>query len=258
MKWILILCCLLFTSTYVFSMCLSSAISVWPKATLINANPVIIVEGYGTSQDLVAKMTDKHPVYLQSGNHRVALTLISKHESNFLTTQVLLKPEEILMIGSVYEIVVENLDSSVLSDFMHSSISPKSRPKWMVMPIVDNVAPVFEKEPSEVSNTYIPLGCGPKISVNFDCSVKEASTCYVKATVTSQKHPKQFGYSYYLPIINGMIELGRDMCSGAFKILPGDEYEVVFQLMDASGNHGSTITKRLPFVAPSSSTLSRR
>lgn len=225
--------------------CTFSGIWVWPKSDSINANGVVIIDGYATDREHVKNITHKYPAFLQSNSHKVPLLLMDFNEGGVLINQVVLKPSELLIAGDAYQLVIDGLDAS---DFVYPSNGKGKKKQWFARPVIDSVPPVFAKYPIEKYKSLVSYGCDPAIFVNFKCEVIEASACWVKTKVTSKTTGQHT--AYYLYIRDGEISVGHGMCSGAFDLDFGAGYEVEFQLMDASGNLGAPFGDKITFVAP--------
>jgi hypothetical protein len=57
--------------------------------------------------------------------------------------------------------------------------------------------------------------------------------------------------SYYIVPDSDKIYVGHGMCSGAFVFDEGNNYELEFTFMDASGNFTSWTGERIKFTKPS-------
>lgn len=245
MERLLVLIAILFAAIGLHADCTFRGIWMWPSNDSINANGIVIIEGYASDREHVKNIAVKYPAYLLSANHKVLLQVLDYNEGGMLLNQVVLKPSELLMTGETYELVIDGLD---VSKFGYSGKGIGVTKKWQVKSTIDTTAPVFISYPIEKYKSYVAYGCGPAISVNFHCTVTDDSACLVKAQVKHKKTGRVV--TYYLKIRDGEISVGHGMCTGEFDLELGDSYEVVFQLMDASGNLGMAIDKSIAFIAP--------
>ncbi len=70
----------------------------------------------------------------------------------------------------------------------------------------------------------------------------------IKTTVKNLKTGKET--TYYIQPEEGKINVGHDMCSGAFDFDDSENYEVGFSFMDASGNLTEWTGDRIKFTKP--------
>ena len=119
--------------------------------------------------------------------------------------------------------------------------------KWTVEEGKDIQKPVFANKPIESKKVLEYYGCGPEIWVVFNHQVKDNSEYLIKAEVTNLATNKKT--SYYLTTNENEIYIGHGMCSGAFKLINGQDYTVKFQILDASGNLSNS-TAKIKFTAP--------
>jgi hypothetical protein len=229
-------------------MCAWNGLSAFPSGRTLRQNPIIVIDGYAASQGVVKGLKKQYPVYLVNGKQKIKLNVKEILVGQFRLTQAVLVPETNLTVGLEYTLVIDNLpkDESLLR---WNDELKKSEPiVYLVLEGIDIVKPTFNTTPKELKKSLIYYGCGPSINVVFDCNVNESSEYLVKATVKSIKSRKE--NSYYLEPDKGILNIGHGMCSGAFNFDKGDNYEIEFSILDASGNLTTWTGDRLRFTKP--------
>lgn len=234
---------LLTLSTNLVAKCAGSHLTFFPFGEEIKQNTIFMVEGY-RYEEIINGLNKKYPIYLRSGNQKVKLVIFDKQIGEYGLSQVLMKPIEILKTGTEYEIVIENFP---VHEPLHKSKTEVFR-KWKVKFGMDTDPPKFKEYPKEVNRESAFYGCGPAVFVNFSCKVNENSGYLVK-TVLKNLTTGSIKV-YYLTSQNDIVEVGHNMCSGAFALKSEENYEVAFSLIDASGNENLTGQKIIRFKAP--------
>jgi len=220
--------------------CIDSGISVWPNTNEFSLNSVLIIEGFGNSQNIIRGLNSKHKIYLKSDNGKVSLEIIKIYEGQYGLTQALLKPAGELIVGSTYTLEIDSLDAYPKEDSQVFT--------WIVTNNLDNEAPVWKQEPTFVSKHKMMFGCGPEVYVNFCVCIQDKSPV---AVLTKLKDLKTGKVTEYLVTPEStLLRIGHNMCSGAFDFENDGTYEITFSLMDACGNKNETFTKAIQFTSP--------
>lgn len=113
---------------------------------------------------------------------------------------------------------------------------------WKVR-AVERAAPSFAAAPQLGVLQFEALGCGPASVIPV--KVQTAPGVMVEAALTVDGKTT----TAVLPVKNGFVELGHEMCSGAFELAPGTKASVVLTPVDVSGARGEA-SAALSFVAP--------
>jgi len=228
--------------------CSGSGIGVWPYTSNLKANPVIVIEFYGSSQQIVSGLNNKYSIYLKSGKEKISLLIIEVCKGQFRLIQVIVKPATELKAGKEYQLMIDNLPGYEGIHKWNKETHKTETPAWKVLKEADTEFPVWTKLPKFNSKYYAMFGCGPSFGIVFDLAAADASPVLIKTTVRNTKTGK---YStYYLEPADNKISVGHNMCSGAFDFDSNDPYEVSFALMDASGNPGCFASQPLRFTRP--------
>lgn len=218
----------------VWGECAPGALTVFPGGATLNRNPVLMIEGYGECQSLIHRLGKQNAVYLTAGSRRIKLVVNEVRVGQFELTQAILVPETVLDAGTTYRLQIDQLPAYYPIYRWNEAAKRTEELVYVTNQKIDVQPPVVSRQPREIGKTHISYGCGPEVTVNFDCPVSENESVLVKATVTD----KRTGTSatYFLEPTNKQIKIGHGMCSGAFRLIPAGEYEVTFSFMDVSGN----------------------
>ena len=232
-----------------FADCAGTGIYFWPSGETIKQNPIIVIDGYAESQNVIVGLNKKYPIYLKAGVKKIKLTVKEILIGEFYLTQAVLTADHTLEAGKDYELFIDNLPEfeRPLRKW-NSRTKEYEKLKWTVVEGSDNISPTWTEKPTETKKTLVYYGCGPATFVHFNFRVEEQSGFLIKTTVTNQKTKKVT--SYYLEPNDSNLHVGHGMCSGAFKFKGGDEFEISFDIMDASGNLTSWTEQKMFFTKP--------
>jgi len=248
MKHSFILFAFLISAAIAKADCSSSGIGVWPRTSNLKVNPVIVIEFYGASQQIVAGLNNKHSIYLKSGEEKIRLMIIEVCKGQFRLTQVIVKPATELKAGKEYQLMIDNLPEYESIHKWNKETHKTEAPAWKVLKEADTEFPTWTTLPKFNSKYFSMFGCGPSLGIVFDVAAADASPVLVKTTVRNTKTGQ---YStYYLEPADNKISVGHSMCSGAFDFDSDEPYEVSFALMDASGNPGCLASPPYRFTRP--------
>jgi hypothetical protein len=230
-------------SSHLSAKCASGGLDFFPTGKEIKLNSIFMVEGYN-SESIINGINKEYPIYLKSDNHIVKLKILERRLGAYGLSQVLLQPTELLMANKEYEIIIDNYP---VNEPLRRKKSEVFR-KWKVINKKDIKKPMFEDFPKEVRKVSEMYGCRPEVFVKFRFNVSDESECLIKTVVRDIKTNGQ--RTYYLPISKGEVEVGHNMCAGAFKYEYDEDYEVTFSIIDASGNENSKDAKTIAFKSP--------
>ena len=225
-----------------FAKCKSSNIKVFPKTGEISLNSIFIVEGYGTSQNVIQGLNSKYRIYLKSDNSVISLQIIKSYKGQYGITQAILKPIGKLVENKTYTLYIDSLDQYEKEDFYRNDF------KWTVNNNIDNDIPLWTLKPQYKSKQKIEYGCGPATFVDFCVCINDISPVLVFTRLKELKTGKIS--EYFVTPDSTSLRIGHEMCYGEFDFLDGEKYEVSFSLMDASGNKNDTLTSIIKFISP--------
>ena len=240
MKKNIILSLILFFNFNLFADCKNSYISVFPNKNNISSNSIFFIEAYGESESLINQLNKKHKIYLQSGNKKVNLIVKEILKGAKFISQAKLLPEKTLEVGLTYLLIIDSLNSEMSSIF--------SQRIYNVSKTMDLAKPNIISKPKYKSKALKHYGCGPEAYVNFTFNIKDSFELIVKTRLKNLKTGKT--ETYYIVPKNNEISVGYGMCSGAFNLEEGYNYEVKFYFTDASGNGTTWKNKGIQFTAP--------
>lgn len=229
--------------------CTGSGLYFWPSNGQLLENPMLMIEGYANSQEIIHQLNQDHRIYLRSDQESVSLTVQEICVGQFYLTQALLVPERSLKPGSTYQLVIENTpdDLNPLRTW-NSSTASYEPVQWTVIAGTDTIAPTWTQKPDESKKTLVRYGCGPSMHVHFNFAIYDESPLLIKATVIATKSKKST--SYYLDATDlTSVAIGHGMCSGAFTFDETD-YTVSFDLLDGSGNQSTWEYEPVKFSRP--------
>lgn len=242
--FVLLLCCPFNSPLY--SRCANHGIYFTGSSTTLSQSGMIILEFYGSSQQLIPELNKKYPVYLKSSQGKTSLFVKQILKGQFRITQVLLMPDKPLDALLTYTFRIDKLPKEESVGSMYG----KKATVFTVNSAAGKSKPVFEQEPSECKKTFASFGCGPARWVYFKVVLSDTACRLIKASVKSTISGEVT--EYILPIENGVVKIGHGMCSGAFSF-EEEHYAIVFSLLDPEGKEsGKSGTIR--FTAPIAAT----
>jgi len=235
-------------ATTSYAKCSSNGLTVWPSAKTIKQNAVFVVDGFAESQKVVKGLGASYEAYLQSGSQHILLQVKELLIGQYELTQAVLRPVSSLEVGKQYELVIRDKGSKTTIEL--GTIFRPTKVLYTVAAGTDHLPPSWKVLPHEQTKSYIEMGCGPEIFVDFVGAVQDQSEYLVKASVKNLTSGKVA--SYYLPLgPDGLIKIGHSMCAGAFSLERAKRFSVVFTLMDTSANITSWVGKPILFTSPS-------
>lgn len=242
---------ILIFSTQIYANCSGAPIKFWPKEKTINRNSIIMIEG-DMNPYILNELNNNYPIYLNSSNHKVKLLVQEILIGEYYTAQVILRPEEELIIGQTYHLYSDSLsDNDILLKKRNPTTLKMEPVSWMVdWEAIDTIRPAFTSTPTEIKKILdcYSSSCGEEIRVVFNADVEDQSEILVKTTVRDKKKNKTA--TFYLVRKRDRVAVGHGICYGAFNIKRGGEYEVEFSLIDASGNVSIETTSKIAFSVP--------
>lgn len=254
MKHLVLIALTIFLTTIASAKCGYDGIWCINKSATLNKNGLIILNFYSHSQPVVAELNKKHPVWLNSSGDKVKLEVIQIYQGEWKETQVVLKPVAALKVNETYILTIDNVETK--PERYDNSLHRYEPVKFTISNTMDNEIPVFASLPTVKKKTEHGGKCvGFGSWVHFNINGQDRSELFVKASVKNLTTGKTT--SYILNIIDGETKVGGGICeSDAFKLENSDQFEVVFQLMDESGNK-SAVTLGIVFTKPTYENVAR-
>jgi len=235
MKKILLFLILILNANLSFAECSSSGMQFLPNSTTISLNSMFVIEGYFYSQQTVLTFENRDVYLLSENGAKVNLKLIQILKGQMSLTQAVFKAETQLQPKTKYFIKYSNETLSEISERKKWNATSKKNEEiyWETNKDINyeelkpNLKIKFDK--TEV----IHYGCGPSANANFEISNSNNLEIWYKTEVieisTNTKH------IYYLTSYKNKINVGQDMCSGAFTYKKSGKYRVRFVPMNIDG-----------------------
>ncbi len=251
MKQITLVLMFLVISIKAWADCPMGRVELWPSGNSIYENSLIVINGYGLSQEFILQLNKKYPIFLISGKVKVVLTINEIITTEAGLTQAVLIPAKTLTPGSQYQIFIANIPKDQVPETTtwNQQTNKYEFPIWTVIKGKDIDKPLWKLKPKEVKKTYIQYGCGPEYYVHFNFQVLDQSEILIKTSVTSLSSNKIIS-CYLKPEDAIELKVGRGMCGGAFSFSDGENFDVTFDVMDASGNITKWIDNKISFTKP--------
>lgn len=251
MKLLILFIFLISGSSEGFAYCLKYVIDFWPKEKTIKQNSIIIINGYGGSQKVINKLNRKYPIYLKSGAHKVNLKVKEIINGDNIRQAILILDEK-LEADKEYLLFIDNLPEKHFSGYRSGDYIPETKKyyfaKWTVENGIDTVYPIWKVKPVEKSKSYKEYGCGPAAYVHFRFVAEDKSSYVIKAKIINSLTKRKS--EYFLEPGDSILMVGYGMCSGPFRFKYGANFEVSFDIMDASGNLTEWTDNRILFTKP--------
>ena len=234
-----------------FAKCTSSGLLTFPKNGTIKQNSLIMIEGYATSQKIINSLNQDYPIYLQSEGHKVKLNVKSTYKGMFEITQAILQPDEKLIAGRTYQLIIDKLDEfdKALLTKWNSETNESEPITWKVDDGTDTETPKLLNQPELIDKKTIHYGCGPAIYADFKIQTKDESGLLIKTELMDLESGEST--TYFLSFEDSeILSVGHGMCSGAFDYRENEKYKIRFSLMDICGNENLEWTTWIEFESP--------
>ncbi len=235
--------------------CVGNGLSAFVVQNDSKQMPIIVFQGYAGSQPIIFELNKKYHIYLKNGRKKIKLIVKEINVGQFMVTQAILMPEEKLVIGKEYVVIIDDLPKYEELNRFDRKIPANQVTQFVAGAEKDtnkDVKTLFASTPKEISKEFTMFGCGPAMSVTFDLgkSKTETISTLVKVTVKDVKTGKES--TYYLPASNNQVSVGHGMCEGAFTfdMASGYEYEVKFAVTDFSKNTQIWESEKVKFTSP--------
>lgn len=247
MRKLVIIQVLLLMSLSVIGKCLSESLTFWPNNNDINLNPIFVIDGYGSSQEIIMELGKAHRVFLKSKNEEVELIVTEVNVGLYHLTQAVLKPKTDLTPNTDYKLIIRGIANDKVKKY-NTETHIDEDVVWTTSNSIDKQAPIWTALPVEFDKFYQEYGCGPATYVNFKYEVKETSELLFRVTLKSLD--TDIENTYYIQKEDEMIKVGHGMCSGAFDFIHGRRYSAKIDILDSSGNISKWTDSSITFTKP--------
>ncbi len=216
----------------VLAMCMEEALTVWPPpGQLLPVNGQLVLEGYGRTQEPVARIAVYSPRLVAEGDE-VPLRVIAIHRGEKRLTQAVLQPERPLQPDRRYAL---RLKQPVAPDAPELPARVwRNDMQWMISR-PDVTPPRWREVPRIAGQEVEEFGCGPSIHVAVSAFVEDDGP---RVQVLAEVRRAEGGtpVRFRLTPKAGKVEVGHDMCSGGFVLEAGVRYTVRLVAVDMAGN----------------------
>lgn len=240
----------LFSHSQLFGACAPGFIATWPKTNTIPKNPIFIVKGYGNLQGLVKKMGQGWKISLVSTTDTVQCFQTEFYKGQIQISQICLKPQRDLLEGHEYRFYSPKLKKWLYDHRKEASCFRWEEfiSEWNVKGNRDEKPPFWLAPPKFKRKLLRHLACGPVAYAIFYCLTSDSSSLLVKALVRKKGSKRKD--IFLLEPTDNEIFVGTGMCSAAFGLKLGKDFEVEFTLVDASGNETPWKGPPIKFQSP--------
>lgn len=249
MKKIVILLVLTLSVKPLFADCAEMGMQFLPSTKEISLNSMFIIEGYSFSQNIIKSFKER-TVYLESENGElIKLDLQEILTGQMQLTQATFCPTSELKPNTKYFLKYADQTENEVGEMTTYNREKNESEKvyWIttdkksIEQLNNNLTLEFEK------TNFVYYGCGPEASAIFKIKNKPESEIWYKTEVLETETNKKS--VYYIKEWNGTLNVGHDMCSGAFKFKRKGKYKVRFTPMNIDGNSLKT-TEWTTFESP--------
>jgi hypothetical protein len=216
----------------VLALCMEESLTVWPPpGQPLPVNGQLVLEGYGRTQEPVARIAEHSPRLVTEGDE-VPLRIIAIHRGEKRLTQAVLQPERPLQPDRRYAL---RLKQPVASDVPELPARVwRNDLEWMISR-PDVTPPRWREVPRTTGQELEEFGCGPAIHVAVSALVEDDGP---RVQVLAEVRRAEGGtpVRFRLTPKGEKVEIGHDMCSGGFELQAGVQYTVRLVAVDMAGN----------------------
>ena len=235
MKKLILVLLLTFSIKSAFADCSSMGMQFFPSTKEISLNSMFIIQGYAFSQKTINSFKNR-TIYLESENGElIKLNLQELLKGQMQLTQAIFCPASKLKSHTKYFLKYSDQTENEGKEMMQYNKEKKEREKvyWKTSDkkSIDNLKSnlTIEFEKTEVRF----YGCGPKANAIFKIKNRPEPEIWYKTEVIETGTNKKF--VYYIKEWNKKLNVGHDMCSGAFTFNRKGKYKVRFTPMNTDG-----------------------
>ena len=235
MKSIILILFFTFGIKSAFADCSGSGMNFFPSTQEISLNSMFIIQGYAFSQKTINSFKNR-TIYLESENGElIVLELQELLKGQMQLTQAFFRPVSELKPNTTYTLKYSDQTENEGREMTRYNREKKEREKvyWKTTnkKSIDNLNSnlTLEFEKTEV----VHYGCGPEANAIFKIKNKPKSEVWYKTEVIELETNKKS--VYYIKEWNGTLNVGHDMCSGAFTFNRKGKYKVRFTPMNIDG-----------------------
>ena len=235
MKKFILLLLIVFGIKSSFAECSMSGMQFFPEQKEISLNSRFIIQGYAFSQKTINSFKER-TVYLESENGElIELNLQELLIGQMQLTQAIFCPTSELKPNTKYFLKYSDQTENEGREMMQynrdkkewEKVYWKTTAKKTLESLNSNLTLEFEK--TEV----IHYGCGPEANAIFKIKNKTESEIWYKTEVIETE--TNMKSVFYIKEWNEKLNVGHNMCSGAFSFKRKGKYKVRFTPMNTDG-----------------------
>lgn len=235
MKKILLIIIIIIGVNSAYARCTSSGIQIFPEQKEISQNSMFIIEGYSSSQVTIESFKTR-TIYLESeSGEKIELIMQEILKGQMDLTQAIFKPNRELNPNTKYFLKYSN-QTEKESKEMKRWNSEKNERELVYWETTNkkNVELLNKKLKIKYQNTKVDyFGDGPSANASFKVKNKAKAVVWYKTELiditTNEKT------IFYIRELKGSLDVGHNMCSGAFTYNKEGEYKVRFTPMNIDG-----------------------
>lgn len=235
MKKILSFIIFTFGLNFVSAECGMSGMQFFPEKKDISLNPMFIIQGYSFSQKTVESFKERN-VFLESENGElILLNLQEVLQGQMNLNQAIFKPVKPLQSNTKYFLQYSNQTQGEISEMFRwnpiTRISEKVYWQTSDIQAIELLNPTLKINYKKTAVTH--FGCGPSSHAVFEVLNKNNIEIWYKTEVIElSTNTKTI---FYITEWQNRINVGHDMCSGAFRFKNKGQYKVSFTPMNIDG-----------------------
>lgn len=236
----------------VSAQCSSSHVTFFPKSETLQQNSLIVIEGNGMAQKVINELTFFHPIYLQSGSHKVNLKLEEIRSGQKDETQILLRPEIELVVGGRYELKVGDLEEDEKIFFEGKDESGNNYAISWIVTENSNTQPFEWKNKSKFLQFVYKKEAEEDCVVNsyamFEIDIDSPGEVLVNTEVIDMETNERF--EYYLQLNENRLLVGNGIGDGAIVLQENHNYKLRFDVFNTAerpkGNWSDWVSFKVP------------
>lgn len=251
MKKVLVFIIFTFGVNFSYADCAMSGMQFFPEKRNISLNSIFIIQGYSISQKTVESFREREIYLVSESGELVLLTLQEILKGQMSLTQAIFKPVSELKPNTKYFLKYSDETKSEMLEMKQWNSESKQMEKvyWQTSEIkstdLTNPSLKIEYEKTEV----IHYGCGPSSNAIFNVSNRNNLEIWYKTEVIEIS--TNITTTFYITEWKNKLNVGHDMCSGAFIFKNKGKYKVRFTPTNIDGESIKTTEWKMfdsPFV----------
>lgn len=233
MKNIILILLFTFGIKSAFADCSSSGMNFFPSTEEISLNSMFIIQGYVFSQKTINSFKNR-TIYLESENGElIVLELQELLKGQMQLTQAFFCPVSELKPNTTYTLKYSDQTENEGREMTKYNRGKKEKVYWKTTDkkSIDTLNSNLTLEFKKTEVMY--YGCGPEANAIFQIKNKSEPEVWYKTEVIELETNKKS--VYYIKEWNGTLNVGHNMCSGAFTFKRKGKYKVRFTPMNIDG-----------------------